>query len=547
MLIDDSQSAIEEAKIHLKTYPDSKNLRLAFIKALCHAGKEIEALEEWKKLTAEHEDLLHDRTALEMLAWGVLNKGETSNQLVIQVNSLLGASMTRDAKAIPLILEALRGSNSMLRALAVNLAAAYGDLPLQEEIARLLKEEKVWQVRLELIKASGQLRMAGTKEQLLKIIGNPETLAEEKVVAIVSYVNMYESVGDKELANLVRSNRAGLRELASQIISHLNLTDKIGMLVPLLQDAHPSVRMSALNTLALMRITKIDDKPLMQNESITRLMHDHVPEVAITAGWLALLQGDKRGQRTLKKWLLRKDVKYARLAAGALAISGKKGVALSKRMLKRSDDPYVQITLALGLIGQREVVDLACRVLDRHLSMSERWMWDTTLNPLFRSLAPSKIGHTPQIPNYPQVVDQLTRIELLQVLCILKYPRAEETVKGYLQTHTWGAVGAAAATLLQEGDNEALDIVRALLKDSDEKVRLQAALILALFGGDRAAVDVLKAAYPNVNRELKVHILEAIAKVGDPTAIEFLLERLNEPFQVLRVIAATAIIQCLYH
>lgn len=547
LLIEDHHSAIIEAKIHLCTHPDSKPLRLALIKALCHAGKEIEALDEWNKIVLTHEELLQDRTSLEMLAWGVLNKGERSNQLAIKSNAILGASMTRDAKAIPLILGALRGSNSMLRSISVGLAAAYGDLPLQEEIARLLKEEKVWHVRLELIKAAGQLRMKEVRDSLVKIIGNSQTLAEEKIAAIVSLVNMYESVEDRELANLIRSNRAGLRELACEIVSHLNLVDKTDMLMPLLRDPHPHVRLSVLNTLGILGVKEMDGKPLMKVESIYRCLWDHVPEVAITASWLALLHDDPRGEKNLKRWIQTGEAKYARLSAGALAISGKKGVPLAKKMLKKRPDPYVQMMLSLGLIGQREETELACRIIDRHLGESEMWMWDTSLNPLFRFVGPSKVAHVPQIPNYPRVVDQLTRLELLQVLCVMEYPKAQESVKEFLMTKTWGTVGAAAAMLLQEGDDEALDIVRALLKDPEEHVRIQAALILALLGGDKAAVAVLKEAYPKVGREIKIHILEALAKVGDPGTIAFLLERLNEPFQVLRVVAATAIIKCLYH
>ncbi|NGX39289.1 MAG: hypothetical protein KR126chlam1_00613 [Chlamydiae bacterium] len=538
---------MREAKNKLQHYPESKALRLSLIKALCQSGQEVEALEEWSRVVENHEELLKDRTALETLAWGVLNKGEASSQLAIRINSLIGASMTRDARAIPLIINALKGSNSMLRSVAVGLAAAYGDIPLQEEIARLLKEEKVWYVRLELIKAAGALRMTSIKERLIEIIGDATTLAEEKVAAIVSLVNMYEAIGDRELSNLIRSERAGLRELACELVVHLDLTDKVDLLFPLLHDSNPNVRMGVLNALALLNVSEIDGHRLIRDERILKLQGDHIPEVAITACWLSLLGGDKRGADKLQKWILKGEEEYARVAAGALAISGKRGAPLMKKILKKSKDPYVRTTIALGLIGQRIGVDTACFAINEHLLSKEMWMWDTTHNPLFRSLSPSKVGHTDRVPNYPLVVDQLTRLELLQVLCIMGDPKAEEAVKAFLETKTWGTVGAAAATLLQEGDDGALDVVRRLLSDPNEKVRIQAALILALHGGDKAAVEVLKTAYPNASREIKIHILEALAKVGDPKTIEFLLERLNEPFQVLRVVAATAIIQCLYH
>jgi len=547
LLIDDPVSAISEAKKGLYAYPDSKPLKLALVKALCASGNEIEALEEWNELTIQDRTLLENRTALETLAWGVLNKGESSNQLSIRVNALIGASMTRDAKALPLILNAMRGSNSMLRSISIGLAASYGDFPLQDEIERLLKEEHVWYVRLELIRAIGALRMIGTKDLLLEIIGNPRTMAEEKVAAIISLVGLYDSIGDKELASLVRSNRAGLRELACQIISHLDLREKVDLLVPLLKDAHPGVRVSALSTLALLNVHEIEGKPLFNNPRVYRLIDDPISEVAITASWLALLKGDKRGEKNLKNWVLKGEGRYARLAAGALAISGDAGVKLSKWLMRKSRDPYIQMTLAIGLIGQRESVDTACQILAKHLSQNEKWMWDTSLNPLFRSLSPSRVPLSGQIPNYPEVINQVTRLEVLQILCIMKYEGAQEAVKEFLSTHTWGVVGTAASTLLQEGDDEALDFVRGLLNDPEEKIRLQAALILAQLGNDVQAVEVLKKSYPRVHRDIKIHILQAIAKVGDPEAISFLLDRLNEPFQVLRVVAATAIIQCLYH
>ena len=91
----------------------------------------------------------------------------------------------------------------------------------------------------------------------------------------------------------------------------------------------------------------------------------------------------------------------------------------------------------------------------------------------------------------------------------MRYPKAQEAVRGFLQNQTWGVSGVAASTLLQEGDEESLEAVRGLLKDSDEKIRVQAALILALVGSDLSAVSVLQEAYPHMERDMKVHILEA--------------------------------------
>ncbi|HSX12188.1 MAG TPA: HEAT repeat domain-containing protein, partial [Rhabdochlamydiaceae bacterium] len=277
--------------------------------------------------------------------------------------------------------------------------------------------------------------------------------------------------------------------------------------------------------------------------------HDPSTEVAITAAWLTRIHGEKKVDALFSDWIFSTDAKVRRFASSALAACGKEGVKLCKKMLKKSEDPYVKVNLALGLIGQRKQVDLAAEALYSALTATNSvlWMWDKETNPLFRSLCPSEIRHVEQIPNYPLVVDQMTRLELLSVLSVLRYSKALEAVKGFLQNQAWGASGAAAMTLLKEGDDEAMELVRKLLEDPDGKLRIQAALILSLFGSDEAAIKVLKEAYFAAPRELKVHILEALGKIGDPSCIPFLLEIFSEPFQVLRVVAATALIQCLYH
>jgi HEAT repeat protein len=543
LLIHDKISAVAEAKQALEQFPDSKSLRASYIRALCESGHEMEAWKQWEK----NPQPLPDRYLLETIAWGVLHKAEGSNQLPLRLNSLIGAALTRDAKAVPLLVDQLRGSNAMLRSIAVKLSSAYGDAVLRDEIARLLREEKVWYVRLEVIQAIGKLRMDGLKNELKEIIGNPKTLAEEKAAAIIALVSMYDAIERQELQSLARSDRAGLRQLASEVVCHLNQREDLDLIVPLLRDASPDVRISALNTLGLMRIQEVAGVPLI--ELIDSNLTDSSSSVAITAAWCAILSGSKIGQEKIEKWLDHDKIDYVRQASAALAATGRFGQKLALKKINALNDPYARANLALGLIGQRVQTQECCRILyEAFVNEQETlWMWDESFNPLFRSLAPSRVSHIEQIPHYPVVIDQMTRLEILSVLSILRFPQAQDAVKGFLQRRAWGITGAAAATLLQEGDEEDLTAVRELLNDPDEKVRVQAGLILAIVGGDPIAVQILQDAYPHVDREMKVHILEALAHIGDARSIPFLMEILKEPFQILRVVAASALIQCLYH
>jgi HEAT repeat protein len=547
LLIRDTLSAVKQAHKALDAYPDSKDVQLATIDALCTHGDETEALELWQRCFGGASSEKIDRRMIEVLAWGVLNKGETSPQLNIQLYSLLGAAFTRDAKAIPILIEQLRGTNALIRAVAVKLCPVFGDTPLKIEIARLLKEEKVWYVRLEVIQAVGALHMIEMKSELKEIIGNSKTLAEEKAAAIGALVQMYDRVDREELAALIKSNRAGLRQLACEVISYMNLYENLDLIVPLLQDGSPDVRISALSTLALLRVSKIGERPIA--DLIEKRLDDVSPEVSITAAYALLLLDKKSGQNCLEKWIQSENPKWRRMASAAVASSGVYGVKLSLKVLKNSADPFAKGNAAIGLIGQRLYVKEACDALYAllHEGRSQLWMWESPHNPLFRSLAPSDVKHIEHIPHYPMVIDQLVRLDLLSMLSIMRYPKAQEAVKEFLKMRAWGVTGAAAATLLQEGDEQALEAVRALLHDKDDHIRVQAALIMTLVGNDPAAAKVLEQVYPLVDREMKVHILEAIAHAGDTQSIPFLLAVLQEPFQILRFVAASALIQCLYH
>ncbi len=537
LFVHDPRSAVKEAENFLKIYPNSKELRLAYLQALAEKGDETAVLQEWVK---GKDELQKDRHALEILAWGVLKKGDLSSQLNIHLSALIGASLTRDVRAVPMLVNALRGTNALLRLISVRFTAQYGDGPLQEELKRLLTEEKVWFVRLEVIRAIGQLRITTLRDDLKEIIADRKTLVEEKAEAIIALVQMYDGVKGDHLLDLLTSNRAGLRQLACELVSYFDLHSNAKDLVPLLQDASPDVRAHALHTIGLLRV-KVGEKRLQA------LMQDSSPMVAITACWVATLQGMEEGIEKLGKWMEDIHPRWRMLAAATLSSCGKKGISLALEKMEKSEDPFVKVNLALGLIGQRVEVQKASGVIYEMFEKEKNTllMWDESSQG--RILSPSQVSHIEQIPNYPKVVDQMVRLDLLNVLCIMQHPKAQEAVKGYVKNESWGITGAAVAVLLQEGDEGAMSVISGLLKDEDPQVRVQAAFILAMMGNDSSAIKVLQEVYPKMTREIKIQILEAIGHVGNWDSIPFLIDILSEPFQLLRVVAASAMIQCLYH
>lgn len=542
LLLDDLPSALDEALRLVEAFPQSKEVGTSFIEVLAANGMEEEALDTWHKLSAAYPELIIDRHLLEELSWGVLKKGLQSNQYGIRLTSLIGAYLTRDSRAVQILVRMMRDSNAMIRSVAVQMSTAYADAMLKDEISRLLVEEKVWMVRLEVIRAVGALRMKQLAAKLQQYVMSDKSTYEERGAAIEALVHIYDDIGVVEWKQLATSNRAGLRHLACVLALHFMIPEVQEEMIHLMGDPNPDVRIAAINAFGMYyrKLTSLENA----KEALQPVLKDSDPAVAITAAWAAILVDPPFGEEYMSKWLKDSLPENRRFASAALAATGDRSVALAVATLKESEDWYVRANIAEGLLGQRIEVEACCDTLYECLQMEKKmWMRDSRRNPLFAVLSPSQVRHNDQIPNYPEAIDQMTRLEVVSSLAVLEDPRALGALKAFLQRKSWGVTGVAAATLLREGDERSLEIVRELLKDQDPNVRLQACLVLAMMGRDETVIKELESAYSGASHERKLHILEALGRIGHMDSLHFLTSTLREPFPVLRICAAAALIQ----
>lgn len=542
LLLDDLPSALDEALRLVEAFPQSKEVGTSFVEVLAANGMEEEALDTWHKLSAAYPELIIDRHLLEELSWGVLKKGLQSNQYGIRLTSLIGAYLTRDSRAVQILVRMMRDSNAMIRSVAVQMSTAYADAMLKDEISRLLVEEKVWMVRLEVIRAVGALRMKQLAAKLQQYVMSDKSTYEERGAAIEALVHIYDDIGVVEWKQLAASNRAGLRHLACVLALHFMIPEVQEEMIHLMGDPNPDVRIAAINAFGMYyrKLTSLENA----KEALQPVLKDSDPAVAITAAWAAILVDPPFGEEYMSKWLKDSLPENRRFASAALAATGDRSVALAVATLKESEDWYVRANIAEGLLGQRIEVEACCDTLYECLQMEKKmWMRDSRRNPLFAVLSPSQVRHNDQIPNYPEAIDQMTRLEVVSSLAVLEDLRALGALKAFLQRKSWGVTGVAAATLLREGDERSLEIVRELLKDQDPNVRLQACLVLAMMGRDETVIKELESAYSGASHERKLHILEALGRIGHMDSLHFLTSTLREPFPVLRICAAAALIQ----
>lgn len=542
LLIEDPESALNEAKNLAALHPESKEAGSILVEAFSNCGMREAAIEKWRDLSLGDPSLLVNRQLLEEIGWGVLKKELSSTQYAVRLSALIGSYLTHDVRAIPVLIKMMRDSNAIIRCVAVQMASSFGDAPLKDEIERLIAQEKVWIVRMEVIRAIGRLRMQKLAPKLQSLLRSDKTMIEERHAAIESLIHLSDNIAPEEITRLAKSNRAGLRHLACAIATHFKVKENKEQILALLQDTHPDVRVAALNSVGLFYRHLVERSEM--EAKIASLLEESHPQVSITAAWVATLMNLPAGIQKFEQWLQHPISDNRRCAAAALAATGKFGVNLSANVLKNNADPYVCANVALGLIGQRQEVSAAAGCIYNFLSTEKQmWMWDNRMNALFQTLSPSQVRHVDQIPNYPEAIDQMTRLSLVATLAMVEDPRAIDALKSFLQIKKWNVTGVAAATLMQEGDETALEVVRKLLDDTNPQVRLQACLVLAQYGKDETVLGELQSAYKGADFEMKLRILEALGSIGNENSFSFLMTILEEPFPLLRVAGAAALIQ----
>lgn len=543
-LVKDMRGALETCISAIDQFPQSLEIKKLYLQALSQSGYSSYALQIWEEIKNELTDLKEIATMQECIAWGILSMGKSSSQIAIKNLSLFSSFLTQDARVSEMLLHALNSSNAIRRALAIRLAAKYGNALLHRAIINLLVTEKVAFVRKELIEAIGVGKIVEGRESLQSIL-SIDTDPSEKYTAIHSLSLLSENLQPEEIIALLQHPYASFRLLAIEIIDRLNLVALYPLLFTTLQDPSLDVKIAGLKGIGL----HIPSKWSMdQKNAVKACCSDPNPFVAMLAAWNCLLQEEDIGTNVFIEKMQSTNPSIRIFASALLSFTGFKGLPLIISTFESTKDPYIRINLARGLISLRVLVKEASLALLHFIRETQTpIMWDTGQYIFFPMISPSTITPSPLCYNLRAVMDGITRLSLLNNLLTTEPIVAIETARNYLYNHFWGLSGNAAAMLMETGNSYCVDLVKNLLNDPNKKIRLQAALVLAFMHQDQTAAQVLEELYYTVRQEEKFYILEALGQLSTKQSVPFLMKLLTEPFTGIRITAASILIQNLYH
>src|SRR5262249_36385030 len=156
-------------------FPHSKTLWETYIKVLAKQGKENEMISTWEDYVEAFPEERTNRQLVETLAWGVIDHASHSSSPLIRMLVLFTSFLSQDAKGVEILHRSLRDSNSAIRLMAVELVAHLGDDDIKDAIYQLFREESVWDVKLEVIRTLGTMKIKKAQDELLYLLQNSKT------------------------------------------------------------------------------------------------------------------------------------------------------------------------------------------------------------------------------------------------------------------------------------------------------------------------------------------------------------------------------------
>ncbi|MFA6916919.1 MAG: HEAT repeat domain-containing protein [Parachlamydiales bacterium] len=543
LILKDYQEACECIAEAIAEHPHDQGLRRTLILVYAECGLESEMLTSFRQYFTCYPNVQEDTALLEEIAWCILQNGLSNPAPVTRLASLVAAGSARDARAHAFITQGLSDTCGVVRSTACKVVGQIRAIEFAPVLAKLAVSDKSILTRLTALESLVSMKHPQAKALILAYSTRPETTREERHIlarflAVVDEDNPY-----KCFKQLAEGKDPALRALAVEYAVFTRLLESIPALFKLVDDPRWEVRAASLQALAVFWPQWEPNEEIIAN--IRTCSESHEGILAVSGAWVLALCKPQEGINKLNLLTIHPNQKVKVGAVSGLCAVGLKAVPYLRYLAyAEQTDPFIKLNAALGLLKLRTEVLPASRVVEKLLDGKIERMSQANFGFLSGVVA-AKDASEGELP--PELMDIAQRLEILQLLAILKVPSAYSMLESFLSSRTWGVSGMASLILLSEKNESAVELVEELLRKARfPQTRLQAALVLAMWGRSDAAVEPLHAAYAGAGKETKERILNALSEIGAIASIPFLMEAIQEPSSSMRIQAASALLKVVY-
>lgn len=534
IVLGDFLGAEETAEAFLEEAPENAKVRHLLLKALVAQGKSVKSV----RLIQSLNDPLEFTDWMEEGAWAVIKKASVSPSLESQMRALIGAFLTQDIKAARLIERALGASNQHLKLLAIHLAGYYPDSFIKQALFSLVSLPERPAVRQEAIASLCQINDPEVRAFLEEALSEKKFSDRGKIATLARCYEARISLEKHIIIDLVQNASPLFRIYGIYLIDQALDASWVATLTSLaLNDTSSHVQLAAVEVLARSYPKIVVPSEFL--EGIAPFLEASDLNLRLASAYYFARKGEEAGYKVLLEVINTSHPFWGNFAAALLVQSGEQGLAYAGKLFKELRDPFIRLNLAMGLVGQQknqqEVVEfLGALVADPDIRLEKK---DEGIASFFL---------TDQFEQVPYVYlfqkDKVLKLELLNLISRFDKEKAIEGMRVFLKDRNFSLGALSARLLLSEGDEDLFQGIKQLLKEEDGRLRVHAALTLALWAKDQTALPVLLEEYPKASRREKELILEGLGQIRSEKAVPFLLERLSEPSETLQVMAASSLL-----
>lgn len=542
--IGDYAKACYLCKKALAEAPFDLVMQKQMLKVAADGGRFSQAFAIWQTIKQKEPlDIWTDFDLIEALAWSAMKeRSQYSDAMCME--QLKAHVVTHDAKAVELLLEHLKSPSAALRAFAASLSGSFRDLNIRKMILQRLDVESHPMVREALFSAIEQMKMKEAIPSLKAICSSVELSQEEKNRALTVWL-LLEDEHFTQLIETVSLNFSPTIRVAAleKVFREANFT-LLSQLEKYIEDNNLFVRLIYLRL--VMALCQAHELPANLSAHLDQWLESDNPLIALQSAVLLSRINPARVASILDKWFSHANRQVVLSVVTLFPLTcGMNEPAIGS--ILKGNDPYIRINYLYSLLQFRDLLPSELEMIRLDLtSIKELVCIEPSGFGPFPILKNSMVPHHPYIAGYPELVDQMARMHILNQLFIRGDLAARDTLAELLHSKQQ-LKGFSAYLLWGEGDFFGAEILKTFLNDPDEEVACEAALFLAMQQQDEGAVSKMIECYPKVRFELKEAICKALGQIGSKEAIAFLLERLQDPHQKLRQTVASSLIIALYH
>jgi hypothetical protein len=491
----------------------------------------IQAL--YNKLSEEKRDALPS-SLFEKIAWVVIKKGADSAHPRIRVEAALAAAGSQEAQGAHILNFLLTDPHQGVQSLAFQLAVSYKDACIQETAEALSKIALV-DVKLQAAKLLAEQKASCAKEVLVKLMED-ETLSEANLFEVVQLLATLKTANIEWVKQAVINPSSPIRALAAATLIQDPVKEGLLLIIPLLKDPCVKVRELAATCLGLY-LGLIPDKEDILTQ-LTSLLNDSSMSLQATAAWALLLSKSAPHQKQAQEWfkshLSSAAKEEANIITSRLIRTGKEGLSLAEELLPKISDLPIRLNLSAYLLLHK--ISSKEAIATVHAAIASQTLFGQQSFGFFSYIGQAS-SHNPLAPRLPEAEDLYFRLNLL---ALLHYSGEEITPKDMetiLHERTVGLTAATASFLFQE--MLPLDeVLHPLLSHEEEMVRVQAALLLAIFSRSKKAALTLQEEYKKASKAGKELLLLGFSLLPASKTRSLVFPLLFDQSQVLRTRAA---------